>query len=74
MGTTGTAKVFAVLLVLALPDKLRIERRVAGIEHGLRGLLLLGHEVAQFLGGDVLPLVLVADGLDASGVGFRFWP
>ena len=60
----GDGEVFAVLLVLALPDQLRIERRVARIEHRLRGQFLVGHEVAQFLGGDVRALVLVADGFD----------
>ena len=73
-GHDGDGQVFPVLLVLALPDELRIERRVARIEHGLGGLLLLGHEVAQFLGGDVFALVLVADGLDGGGgiLGSRF--
>ena len=60
----GDSEVFAVLLVLALPDQLRVERRIARVEHGLGREFFVGHEVAQFLGGDVGALVLVADGLD----------
>ncbi len=52
-------EILAVLLVFALPDQLRIERRVARIKHGLRRVLVVGHEIPQFLGGDVLALVLV---------------
>ena len=60
----GHGEVFAVLLVLALPDQLRVERRIARVEHGLGASFFVGHEVAQFLGGDVRALVLVADGFD----------
>ena len=63
----GDGEVFAVLLVLALPDELRIERRIARVEHRLRRVFVVGHEVAQFLGGDVRALVLVADGFDGRG-------
>lgn len=38
--------VFGVLLVLAFPNKLGVEGRVSGVEHGLGGLLVLGDEVA----------------------------
>ena len=69
----GDGQVLAVLLVLAVPHELRVERRVAGVEHRLRGLLIVGDEVAQLLGGDVRPLVLVADRLDL-GLGGRFLP
>ena len=60
-------QVAAVLLVLALPDELRVERRVARVEHGLGRVLVLGHEVAQLLGGDVGALVVVGEGGDGSG-------
>jgi hypothetical protein len=42
----GNGEVLAVLFVLALPDQLRIEGRIAHVEHGLGGVLVLGHEVA----------------------------
>ena len=35
--------------------------------------LVVGHEVAQFLGGDVLALVLVADGFDLGCVRSSFF-
>ena len=61
----------AVLFVLALPDELRVERRVARVEDFLRCFFVVGHEVAQFLGGDVGALVLVLGGEDGGG-GFGF--
>ncbi len=68
-GHDGHGQVLAVLLVHAAPDELRIERRVAGIEHGPRRQLLVGHKVAQLLGRNIRPLVLVADGLDLGAGG-----
>jgi len=47
-----------VLLVLPCPHELRVERRIARIEHRLRRLLVLGDEVAKLLGGNVDPRVL----------------
>ena len=60
-----------ILLVLALPDELWVERRVARVENFLGRLLVIGHEIAQFLGGDVGALVLVLGGEDGRG-GFGF--
>ena len=60
---------FPVLLVLALPDELRVERRVAGIEHLRRLRLVVGDEVPEFLGRDVLALFLVPDGFDFGKLG-----
>src|SRR6266511_746644 len=49
----GDLEVVAVLLVLALPDELRVERGIAGVAHD-RGLLLLrAGERLQLGGGDV---------------------
>ncbi len=62
-------EVAGVLLVLALPHELRVERRVAGVEHGAgRGFVTL-HEAAQLVGGDVGALLVVAVGLDGLGAG-----
>jgi hypothetical protein len=72
-GHDGHGEVGAVLFVLTLPDQLRVERRVARVEDGPGPLLVLGDEVAQLLRGDVLALVLVADGVD-FGLGRFFWP
>ena len=63
-GEDRDGEVFAVLLVLALPDELRVERGIAGIEKGFGGGLVGRDEIAQLLGGDVGALVLVADGVD----------
>ena len=62
------------MLVFALPDELRVERRVAGIEHLRRLRLVVGDEVAEFLGRDVFPGVLVPDGVEfrEPGVGSFF--
>src|SRR3989304_3281819 len=57
-------EVFGVLLVLALPDQLRVERRVTRVEHGLGRVFFISHKVAQLLSRDVGALVLVADGFD----------
>ena len=57
-------EVGAVLLVLALPDELRVERRVARIQHVLRCGFVRGDEIAQLLSRDVLARVLVLDRLD----------
>jgi hypothetical protein len=54
----------AVLLVLSLPNELRVERRVPRVEESLRRLLLRANELAQLFGRDVDALVLVLDGLD----------
>src|SRR5690349_9698708 len=57
-GNDGYLEVARVLLVLALPHELRIERRVARIPH-LRGrLLVLLDEAAQLLRRNVRPRVL----------------
>ena len=56
-----------ILLVLALPHQLRVERRVARVEERLGRVLVLGHEVAQFLGGDVGAGVGVAKAGDGGG-------
>jgi len=56
-----------VLLILAFPDQLRVERGIAWVEDGLRRLFFIGHKVAQFLGGDVGALVRVAGGGDGGG-------
>jgi hypothetical protein len=69
-GHDGHGQLGAVLLVLVLPDELRIARRIARVEHGAGRVLVVGHEIAQLLGGDVLALVLVADGFDGGGSGF----
>ena len=61
------AQVFGVLFILALPHKLRVKRRIARVEHRLGRSLVIGHEPAQFLGGDVGALLLVLDGIDLSG-------
>jgi len=66
----GNGEVGPVLFVLALPDQLRIQRRIARVQDSLGGVFVLGHKVAQLLGGDVLALVLVADGGDFRRVGF----
>ena len=47
-------EVAGVLLVLALPDQLRVQRRVARVAHHLGRGLIVGQEVAQFVGRDVL--------------------
>jgi hypothetical protein len=65
-GDDGDGEVFLVLLVFASPDELRVERGVARVEHGLWRVLILGDEVAELLGGDVLALVAVADGFDGG--------
>ena len=52
----------AVLLIFPLPYELRVERWIAGIEHLRRLGLVRGDEVAEFLGRDVLPGLLVPDG------------
>src|ERR1017187_9829694 len=52
-------------------DELRVERRVARVENFPGRFLVIGHEVAQFLGGDVGALVLVLGGQDGRG-GFGF--
>ena len=57
-------QVLAVLVVLTLPHKLRVERRVTGIKHRLRRPLIIGHEVAKLLRRDVRPLLFVPDGVD----------
>src|SRR5208337_4602412 len=54
---------FPVLFILALPDELRVERRVAGIEHLRRLRFILGHEVPQLLGRDVLAGVVMPVGV-----------
>ena len=46
-------------LVPPLPDRLRIERRIARMKHRLRRLLVLRDEVAQFLGRNVDARVLL---------------
>ena len=61
-----------VLFVLALPDQLRVKRRVARVKNGLGLFLVVGHEVAQFLGGDVGALILMLGGEDGRG-GFGVW-
>ena len=60
-------EILAVLLVLALPDELRVQRRVARVAEHLRpGLGLLG-ERAQLGGGDVHPVISgMLDGLDGG--------
>ena len=60
----GNGEVFAVLLVLALPDQLRIERGIARVEHRLGCQFFIGHKVAQLLCGNVGALVLMADGFN----------
>src|SRR5208337_389894 len=54
---------FPVLLILALPDELWIKRRVAGIEHLRWFRLLIGDEVPQLLGRDVLAGVVMPVGI-----------
>ena len=54
-------EVLPVLLVLAGPDELGIERGVARVANGPRGVLVLIDEIAQLLGRDVGTLVLVLD-------------
>ena len=49
----------AVLLVLTLPDELRIERGIARIQQLLRRALVLDHKVAELVRRDVRALVLV---------------
>ncbi len=56
----GHRQVFAVLLILSLPHKLGIKGRVARIEHSFWLQLVVGNEIAQFLGGDIGALILVA--------------
>ena len=62
----GHGQILGVLLVLSLPNKLRIERRITGIEHRRRLLVLLADEVPQFFGRDVRPLVLVPHRVDLN--------
>jgi hypothetical protein len=50
-----------ILFVLAFPDQLRIERRIARVQHRLRRLLGVGDKVAQLLRGNVHPLVAVLE-------------
>lgn len=61
-----------ILLILALPNQLRVERRIAGIEqtrefNGLRALLIVSHEVPQLFGGNIRALVFVLDGFNFFG-------
>ena len=78
MGTTGTARSSRSCSSLPFQTKLRVEGGIAGIEQRLGSVFVLGHEVAQLLGGDVGALVFVADGLDGRrAVVFSwlvFWP
>jgi hypothetical protein len=48
----------------ALQGAIAMQSRVARIEQGLGGVLVLGHEIAQLLGGDVFALVGVSNGFD----------
>src|SRR2546422_11371212 len=59
-------EVLFVLLVLALPDQLGVERGVARVPQCLRRHLVILHEVAQFVGRDIHSRVLVADGLNGA--------
>jgi hypothetical protein len=61
-------KVFRVLFILTLPNKLRVKRWVPWIKQRLRGLLVLRHEAAQFLGRNVGPLILVRNRFDFDGL------
>jgi hypothetical protein len=58
---SGHFQVFGVLLVLTLPDKLRVEGGVAGIENSLWFGFVLSHEVAQLLSGYIGTPVLMSD-------------
>ena len=59
-----------VLLVLPLPHQLRIERQIPRIKHRLR--LLLDQKVAQLLRRNILPRILMLDGLNGGGSGGLF--
>jgi hypothetical protein len=66
-GHGGDFERTGILFVLALPDELRVERRVARVENFLRHFLVVFDEVAQFLGRDVGAFVLVLGGEDGRG-------
>ncbi len=61
-GNDGNAKVFAILFVLAFPDKLRVQRRIAGIEHGFWRRLFFGDKIPEFFRGYVCSLVIMLQG------------
>src|ERR1035437_3188923 len=67
----GNGEILRILLVLPLPHKLRVQRRIARVQHLLRCLLLIGHEVAQLFRGDIGPLIFVADGIEIGLRRFR---
>nr|WP_236691025.1 hypothetical protein [Levilinea saccharolytica] len=58
-----------ILLILALPNQLRVKRGVARVQDGLWRLLFVSHKVAQFLGGDVGAFVGVVGGGNGGGRG-----
>jgi hypothetical protein len=54
--------------------KLRVQRRVAGIEHGLGLVLVFLYEISKFLCWDVGALVLVLHALNRCGLVAPFLP
>ena len=69
-GDCEVCEVFAVLLLLPLPDPLRIERWIARISPSVGSLLFLGYKVRQLSRGNVGPFVLLVDyGVNGSGCG-----
>jgi hypothetical protein len=50
-----------VLLILSLPNQLRVKRWISGIEDRLRALFILGYKVSEFFGRDVYSFVFVFD-------------
>ena len=70
-GRDGNGQGFQVFLILALPHQLRVQRRVARVEHGAGLLFILSHKVPQLLGGDIFARLIVREMGDFFG-GLRF--